>query len=141
MGAYVVLPAQQGPEVGAIVSTGSEVYLCIEAAQELAKQGVFVRVVSMPCSRLFDEQAREYKKLVFPQGLFVVSVEAASVEGWPKYSHLQVGLRTFGKSAPYLQVYKHFGMDGPGIAATVAKAAAFYKARPVPWLMDVMDIA
>jgi len=168
-GAYVVMPAPTGgQETGCIVATGSEVYLAIEAAAELAKQGVFVRVVSMPCSRLFDEQVPicfdfaqvllfgdetdrvffycfyaqsiEYKKQVFPKGLFVVSVEAASVEGWAKYSHVQIGLTTFGKSAPYAQLYKYFGMDTPGITSTVAKAAAFYKGREAPWLMDVMTV-
>jgi len=139
-GAYVVLPAvADKPEVGCIVATGSEVYLAVEAAGLLAKEGIAVRVVSMPCSRLFDEQPAEYKKTVFPKGLFVVSVEASSTEGWAKYSHVQIGMKTFGKSAPYMQVYKYFGMDAAGIAATTTKAAAFYKSRDVPWLMDIME--
>lgn len=137
MGAYTIV-SEPKPDV-IIVSTGSEVNLCVSAAELLKKEGLSCSVVSMPCMDLFDEQSTEYKKQVFPQNVPVVSVEAAAVDGWSKYSHHQIGMRTFGASAPYKQLYKRFGFEPDQIAAKASKLVGFFKGKPVPWLVDQME--
>lgn len=104
-GAYAAVDAPNA--VVALISTGSEVGICIEAATALRdKHGVTARVVSAPCFEVFDSQPKEYKLKVLPDGIPVMSVEAASTMGWERYSHEQFGLNRFGASAPYKDVYK-----------------------------------
>ena len=138
-GAYVVRPEPQpGTLHVVIVATGSEVSIAMDAAAALAeKKGIVARVVSMPCNRLFDEQPVAYKLEVFPARVPVVSIEAASVEGWAKYAHVQVGMTTFGKSAPYKEVYKYLGLDKDSLVDKVAKTVEFYKGKEVLSLVDV----
>jgi transketolase len=89
-----------------IISTGSEVSICIEAAEYLQKQhGVAARVVSIPCFEVFDVQDKAYRLSVLPDGIPVLSVEACSTMGWERYSHEQFGLNRFGASGPYKEVY------------------------------------
>lgn len=135
-GGYTIVHSGAAKDDVVLVSTGSEVYLCVNAAEMLKKDGVNVRVVSMPCLELFDQQDVEYKKQVFPQGVPVISVEASSVHGWARYSHYQIGMRTFGASAPYKQLYTRFGFDPDQISATAKKVIAFYQGKPVTWLVD-----
>lgn len=90
-----------------LISTGSEVSLCVDAATQLKeKHGLAVRVVSVPCFEVFDSQDKTYKLKVLPDGAPVMSVEALSTMGWERYSHEQFGLNRFGASAPYKDVYK-----------------------------------
>lgn len=97
-GGYVLEPlSDENPDV-ILVATGSEVSIAVDAAELLRKQGTKVRVVSMPCTELFDEQPLEYRQSVLLKGVPVVSVEALSTFGWQKYSHAQVGMVTFGAS-------------------------------------------
>ena len=138
-GGYVIVNSGAAKDDLVLVSTGSEVYLAVDAANLLKKDGLNVRVVSMPCSDLFDEQPAEYQKQVFPQGVPVVSVEAAGVHGWERYSHYQIGMRSFGASAPYKQLYTRFGFDPDQIAAKGKKVVEFYKGKPVAWLVDRLD--
>jgi transketolase len=91
-----------------LVATGSEVEIAVEAAKELNAQDIPTRVVSMPCTDLFDEQPRSYKQSVLTPGVPVVSVEALGVHGWERYAHAHVGMRSFGASAPYQVLYKKF---------------------------------
>lgn len=116
-GAYVVVDAPNANVT--LISTGSEVSICIEAANSLKeKHGVTARVVSAPCFEIFDSQPREYKLQILPDGIPVLSVEAASTMGWERYSHEQFGLNRFGASAPYKDVYNvsflllHLPVDG-----------------------------
>lgn len=95
-----------------IVSTGSEVGIVVEAAGILAKEGCKVRVVSLPCWRVFDAQPQEYKLSVLRSGAPVLSVEAYATYGWERYSHEQFGLSAWGASGPYQQVYEKFGLTG-----------------------------
>lgn len=138
-GAYVIAKPIEGKEDVVFVSSGSEVYLCVEAAEALQKEGIQSRVVSMPCQDLFDEQSQEYKKSVFPEGVPVISVEASAIDGWARYSHYQIGMRSFGASAPFKELYKRFGMDAPQIGDKAKQLVKFYKGKPVPWLMDEMQ--
>lgn len=89
-----------------LVSTGSEVSLCLEAVKTLAGQNVKARVVSMPCTEVFDAQPKDYQLSVLPDGIPIMSVEVMSTLGWEKYSHEQFGLNRFGASGPYKKVYE-----------------------------------
>jgi transketolase len=103
-GGYTVLE-NEGANI-TLVSTGSEVSLCLEAVKTLKDQGITARVVSMPCTEVFDAQDKEYKLKVIPDGIPALSVEVMSTLGWEKYSHEQFGLNRFGASGPYKEVYK-----------------------------------
>jgi transketolase len=103
-GGYVLLEDKEAALT--LVSTGSEVALCVEAAKVLGGKGIKTRVVSMPCVEVFDAQSKEYRLSVLPDGIPSMSVEVMSTHGWEKYSHEQFGLNRFGASGPYLEVYK-----------------------------------
>ncbi|KAI8075818.1 transketolase [Gilbertella persicaria] len=130
-GGYVLQDAENAKLI--LVATGSEVSLAVDAAKELAAQGIPTRVVSMPCTEIYDEQPEEYKKSVLSPGIPTISIEALGVTGWERYSHAQVGMRTFGASAPIKQLYNKFGIT---VEATIAKAksvlAYYEKAGYVP---------
>lgn len=104
-GGYVVLETE-GAQI-TLVSTGSEVSLCLEAVKYLAdNHSIKARVVSMPCVEVFDAQSKEYRLSCIPDGIPALSVEVMSTLGWEKYSHEQFGLNRFGASGPYKDVYK-----------------------------------
>lgn len=90
-----------------LVSTGSEVSICLEAVKVLKdSHSIEARVVSMPCTQVFDTHSRDYRLSVIPDGIASMSFEAMSTLGWEKYSHEQFGLNRFGASGPYKDVYK-----------------------------------
>lgn len=90
-----------------LVATGSEVSICLEAVKYLKdNKGIKARVVSMPCTEVFDAQPKDYQLSVIPDGIPAMSVEVMSTLGWEKYSHEQFGLNRFGASGPYKDVYK-----------------------------------
>ncbi len=101
-----------------LIGTGSEVSLCVEAADQL--DGVRVRVVSMPCMDTFTEASREYQDQVLPPSCRArIAVEAASPLGWDKWigpDGAFVGMRTFGESGPAKDVYEHFGITASRVA-------------------------
>lgn len=103
-GGYVALEDKSADIT--LVSTGSEVSICIEAVKTLKNEGIKARVVSMPCVEVFDAQPLEYKLSVIPDGIPAMSVEVMSTLGWEKYSHEQFGLNRFGASGAYKDVYK-----------------------------------
>ncbi len=103
-GGYVAVEAKDADIT--LVSTGSEVSICVEAVKTLKDQGLTARVVSMPCVEVFDAQSKEYKLSVIPDGIPSMSVEVLSTLGWEKYSHEQFGLNRFGASGAYKDVYK-----------------------------------
>jgi len=130
-GAYV-LKDVENPQL-ILVSTGSEVYIVVDAAKKLAEQNIRVRVVSMPISSLFDQQSISYKKSVFPDGVPVVSVEACSTRGWSQYSHYQIGINRFGLSGPFAQVYKELGITAENITEKSKKVIEYYSTvKPHP---------
>ncbi len=96
-----------------LIGTGSELSLCVEAYEELAAEGVAVRVVSMPCCELFDEQEAKYRDSVLPPDVTArVAVEAGMEQGWRKYLGLQgrfVGMSGYGASGPAEELFPHFG--------------------------------
>ena len=111
-GAYVVRAASD-PKV-ILMGTGSELPMCVEAAEVLAKDGVEAQVVSMPCWELFDEQPAEYREQVLPRSVTArVAVEAGIQQGWDRYLGTDgqfIGMSSFGASAPFETLYEHFGI-------------------------------
>ncbi|KAF9972780.1 Transketolase [Actinomortierella ambigua] len=132
-GGYV-LNEVEGADV-TLVGTGSEVSLCVDAAKLLAAKGIKARIVSMPSTKLFDEQSFEYRATVLKEGIPTVSVEAMTTFGWAKYAHESLGIDTFGASGPYKEVYKHFGLVPDTVAAKVEKIVEHYKNAPLPCLV------
>lgn len=112
-GGYVLYDCEGTPDV-ILLGTGSELGLCVEAHRKLTADGVKSRVVSLPCWELFDEQDDAYRESVLPAGVTNrVAVEAGIRMGWDKYigsSGKFIGMDSFGASAPYTQVYEHFGI-------------------------------
>ena len=112
-GGYVLSDPADTQFKAILIATGSEVELAMEAARALAQQGVPTRVVSMPCTELFDDQPLEYREGVLPGWCRArVAVEAATVDFWRKYVGLDgevVGMTTFGASAPAPKLFEHFG--------------------------------
>ena len=105
-----------------IIATGSEVALAMAAQQTLAEVGTFVRVVSMPCTNLFDRQESAYKATVLPAGIPRVAVEAGVTDIWRKYVGLEgavIGIDRFGESAPAGALFKAFGITREAVVDAV----------------------
>jgi transketolase len=117
-GAYVLRDAEGGEPELILIGTGSEVTLCLEAADLL--DGVRVRVVSMPCMDTFANTDEAYREQVLPAACRArVAVEAASPMGWDKWvgeAGTFIGMETFGESGPYKDVYEHFGITSERVA-------------------------
>ncbi|KAF2716956.1 transketolase [Polychaeton citri CBS 116435] len=125
-GGYTAVEAE-GAQI-TLVSTGSEVSLCIEAGKYLKdNHNITARIVSMPCTEVFDAQSKDYKLSVIPDGIPSLSVEVMSTLGWEKYSHEQFGLNRFGASGPYKEVYAKFEFTPAGIAKRATATIDFYK--------------
>ncbi|MDR7148234.1 transketolase [Hydrogenophaga palleronii] len=110
-GGYVL--AEEANPVAVIVATGSETSLAMEAHRVLAAEGIATRVVSMPCTNVFDRQPLAYQHGVLPLNLPAVAVEAAHPDFWRKYvgcTGAVVGISSFGESAPAKDLYEHFGI-------------------------------
>ena len=112
-GAYVLADAKEGTPEVILIGTGSEVGLCLEAYETLKAEGVAVRIVSMPCWELFEQQDQAYREGVLPPNVPArVSVEAGSVIGWDRYvgsGGAIIGMHTLGSSAPIKDLMKKFG--------------------------------
>ncbi|HSB25665.1 MAG TPA: transketolase, partial [Burkholderiaceae bacterium] len=129
-GGYVLAePAEVGMKTkkpqAVIVATGSEVHLALHAQAELAKDGIAVRVVSVPSTTVFDRQSAAYKSQVLPPNVPRIAVEAGVTDGWWKYGCAAViGLDRYGESAPGPQLFKHFGFTAANVADTVRAVLA-----------------
>jgi transketolase len=103
------------------MATGSEVPLTVQAHEQLLKNGVRSRVVSMPCWELFEQQAPEYRDSVLPPDISArVSVEQAGTFGWERYvgrTGRAIGMTSFGASAPLAELQKKFGFTSDHIVA------------------------
>ena len=122
-GAYVLADAPDGKPELLLLATGSEVSLCVAAYEELKKEGIKVRVVSMPSMELFSQQSKEYQESVLPLSVTArVAVEQGSSFGWERYVGLTgqvVGMKTFGASAPLKDLQKKFGFTAENVVAAV----------------------
>lgn len=119
-GGYILKNCAGEPEL-ILISTGSEVSLAVQAADKLAEQGRKVRVVSMPCTSVFDAQDAAYKQLVLPVEVGArIAIEAAHADYWYKYVGLDgriIGMTTYGESAPAGQLFEEFGFTVDNILA------------------------
>jgi transketolase len=119
-GAYVLYESDGGEPELILVGTGSEVHLCVDAARLLEQEGTRARVVSMPCVERFLEQDHAYQEEILSPALRArVAVEAASPIGWDRIvgdAGDVIGMTTFGASAPYKDVYNHFGFTPERVA-------------------------
>jgi transketolase len=131
-GAYVLRDADGDPDV-ILIGTGSEVSLCIEAADKLEADGVSARVVSMPCMDTFAAQDEAYRDEVLPPSVRArVAVEAASPFGWHRWIGPDgefLGMETFGESGPAPEVYEHFGITADAAAELGKKVLEGVSAR------------
>jgi len=122
-GGYVLSDPADGKFDRILIATGSEVDLAMQAANALAKEGIGARVVSMPCTNVFDRQPQAYRDSVLPPAVRKrVAVEAGVTDYWRKYVGLDghvVGIDTFGASAPAEALFKHFGFTVDEVVAAV----------------------
>jgi transketolase len=124
-GAYVLADPPDGRPDVLLMATGSEVSLCVSAHEQLTREGVRARVVSMPSWELFEQQDQAYRESVIPPAVTArVAVEQASTFGWAHYTGatgVVIGMRTFGASAPLKALASKFGFT-PDHLVTAAKA-------------------
>jgi transketolase len=124
-GAYVLADAPGGRPQVILMATGSEVGLCVAAHEELAKEGIPARVVSMPSWELFERQPQAYRDQVLPPSVTArVSVEQAAAFGWSRYVGLTgevIGMHTFGASAPLKALLKKFGFTPEHVVAAAKR--------------------
>ncbi len=125
-GGYVLADAEAGKPRAVHIATGSEVPLAMAARDELKKEGVNVRVVSMPCTSVFDAQDAAYRAAVLPPGIPRVAIEAGVTDGWRKYTGAidsragaVVGIDRFGESAPAGALFKFFGFTVENVVSVV----------------------
>lgn len=125
-GGYVAFESPAGADAIDVIllATGSEVGLAVEARRQLAARNIQARLVSMPCTNLFDEQTEGYRRQVLPAGVPVVAIEAARTDLWYKYfsgKGAVIGIDTFGESAPASVLWKHFGFTVEHVIDVVEK--------------------
>jgi transketolase len=134
-GAYVLSEAEGGAPQALLIATGSEIHLALESQAALAKEGIRARVVSMPCWEIFEKQDASYRDQVLPPSVRVrTAIEMGTDFGWGRWVGLEgttVCMHTFGASAPFKVVAKHFGFEAAKVVeavkasmALVAKGAA-----------------
>ena len=122
-GAYEIA-GPDGPASVSIFATGSEVSIAVDAAKKLAEKGVAARVVSVPCFELFFEQPDDVRAAIIGNARVKIGVEAAVRMGWDAIigaDGIFVGMHSFGASAPYKELYKHFGITAEAIADAALK--------------------
>eukprot|EP01100_Stratorugosa_tubuloviscum_P014770 TRINITY_DN807_c0_g1_i1.p1 TRINITY_DN807_c0_g1~~TRINITY_DN807_c0_g1_i1.p1 ORF type:complete len:1002 (-),score=513.60 TRINITY_DN807_c0_g1_i1:74-3079(-) len=124
-GAYVIHDCENVQAI--LLATGSEVSICIDVAKQ--SKDIAIRVVSFPCWSLFERQSEQYKRSVLLEGVPIVSVEAAAMFGWERYSHHQIGMKTFGASGPAKDLYEYFGLTVKNILAETSKVVNFFRSQ------------
>ena len=120
LGAYMVKATAEKNSI-ILLATGSEVELALEAQRKLKEIKIDSQVVSMPCQELFDLQSYEYKNKILNKNIPVISIEAGSKNGWEKYTKNNIGLTSFGESAPYKEVYSHLDLTSDKIIELAKK--------------------
>lgn len=122
-GAYVIADSAKNVPDAILIASGSEVSLAVDAKAELIKDGIDVRVVSMPSMDVFEQQSDEYKESVLPKSVRKrVAIEALSDFGWGRYVGLDgayVTMHSFGASAPAATLFKEFGFTVENVVRTV----------------------
>ena len=103
------------------MASGSEVELALQAQKELKEINIDSKVVSMPCQELFNQQSISYKNKIFNKDVPIITIEASSVSSWEQYSKNNMGINTFGESAPFKEVYRHFNLTSAKIVELTKK--------------------
>ena len=122
-GAYVVNITSHESKV-TLVASGTEVELALNVQDKLKESGIHSKVVSMPCMEIFDNQPESFRKDIIEQDSLVVTLEAGSIMSWQKYlkeKGINIGIDQFGESAPYKEVYNHFGFSEEKITDFIQK--------------------
>lgn len=113
-GAYIIWQSGDGTPDAIVIASGSEVHIALEAAQQAAAEGKNIRVVSMPCWKIFDRQDEEYRERVLPSHVRKrIAIEAGTKAGWERYVGIDgviIGMDSFGVSAPGKEVFEKFGI-------------------------------
>ncbi|MEQ8525834.1 transketolase [Gracilimonas sp.] len=124
-GAYIYADSEKETPDAILIGTGSELQFAVEAKTKLADKGIDARVVSMPSWELFEKQDASYKESVLPKEVTNrVSIEAGSTFGWERYIGTEgtaIGLNSFGESAPYEELYEHFGITSDAVVKATSK--------------------
>ena len=108
-----------------LVASGSEVELALDVHDELKKNNIDSKVVSMPCQELFDKQSDDFKKDILDKESLIVTIEAGNVSSWKKYigdKGISLGIDRFGESAPYKKVYEHLNLSVEKIVITIQES-------------------
>ena len=122
-GAYEILRTGNNINV-TILATGSETSLANEVSHKLAIDGIYSKIISMPCHELFDQQSEGYKNQILGETSLIISIEASETNFWKKYTGnngLNFGINNFGKSAPYKKIYDYFGLNLEKITEKIKK--------------------
>jgi transketolase len=122
-GGYVLVEPATKPQV-VLIGTGSEIQYAVEAAKTLAGDGIAARVVSMPCTDIFDRQDAAYQVSVIPHDVPALAIEAGTTRGWYKYVGRDgaiIGIDRFGESAPEDALYKFFGITSAAVVEAAKK--------------------
>jgi transketolase len=132
-GAYILADPEAGKPAVILLGTGSEVALCVDAYEELKREGIPARVVSMPSWELFEQQDQAYRDRILPPDITArVSAEMGSVIGWDRYvgaSGAMVGMHTFGSSAPLEDLLTKFGFTAEKVLAAAKDQIGKFKGK------------
>ena len=123
LGGYELKKTNDNPEI-TLIASGSEVEIAIDALNKLKELNINSKVVSMPCQELFDKQPIEYREKVIEKNSKKISIEASSIFGWEKYvgtNGSSLGMKTFGKSAPYKSIYEDFNLTSDTVVMIAKK--------------------
>ena len=116
-GAYEILRSKDDIKL-TIIASGSETSLASDICHKLATESIYSKVISMPCQELFDQQSEDYRNKILSETELIISIEASETHYWKKYTGangLNFGINDFGKSAPYKDIYNHFGLNADNI--------------------------
>jgi transketolase len=122
-GAYIVNITSHESNV-TLVASGTEVELALKIQEKLKENSVHSKVVSMPCMELFDKQSEDFRNDIIDQDSLIVTLEAGSIKSWQKFiknKGINIGIDQFGESAPYKEVYNHFGLSEEKITGFIQK--------------------
>ena len=123
LGGYELKKTNPNPEI-TLIASGSEVQIAIEALNKLKNININSKVISMPCQELFDKQPREYREKTIDKNSKKISIEASSIFGWEKYvgsDGSSMGMKSFGKSAPYKTIYENFDLTSDSVVKIAKK--------------------
>jgi len=123
LGGYELKKTNSNPEI-TLIASGSEVQIAIDALNKLKEANINSKVVSMPCQELFDKQSKEYREKVIEKNSKKISIEASSIFGWEKYVGYEgssLGIKSFGKSAPYKAIYEDFNLTSNSVVMIAKK--------------------